>query len=98
MDVAQIALFVVIVVLAILLLALGIQVYFILREFRKTVNKANKVLDNTNIITESVSGPISSLTGLTAGIKAGASIVNLFKKVISKEESSEKKDRKDSNE
>jgi hypothetical protein len=97
MDVAQLALFVVIMVLAVLLLALGIQVYFILREFRKTVNKANKVLDNTDIITGSVSGPISSLTGLTAGIKAGASIMNLFKKIISKDEDSEKKDKKNSN-
>lgn len=41
MDIAQVALFVVIIVLAILLVALGVQVFFILREFRKTVSKAN---------------------------------------------------------
>ncbi|KKQ29818.1 MAG: hypothetical protein US48_C0006G0002 [Candidatus Levybacteria bacterium GW2011_GWA2_37_36] len=85
MDIAQIALFIVIIVLAILLLALGIQVFFILREFRKTVFKANKVLDNTNVITESVSSPLSSLSGLAAGIKTLAPILGVFKKFISKD-------------
>jgi hypothetical protein len=96
MDIAQIALFTVIVVLAILLLVLGIQVFFILREFRKTVFKANKVLDNTNIITESVSAPISSLSGITSGIKTGLSFLGLFKKIISKDEDSGKKKGDDS--
>jgi hypothetical protein len=95
MDIAQVVLFAVIVVLAILLFAVGIQVFFILREFRKTVLKANKVLDNTEIITESVSTPMSSLSSLVSSIKTGASVINLFKKIISKDESSEKKSRND---
>ena len=98
MDVAQIALFTVIVILAILLLVLGIQVFFILRELRKTVSKTNKVLDNTNVITESVSAPLSSLSSLAAGIKTGASFLSLFKKIISKDEKDEdlgKKNKKD---
>lgn len=98
MDFAQIALFIVIVILAILLLVLGVQVFFILREFRKTVSKTNKVLDNTNVITESVSTPLSSLSSLAAGLKTGASFVNLFKKIISKvggDEDSGKKNNKD---
>lgn len=95
MDIAQIALVIVIIILTILLLALGVQVFFILREFRKTVFKANKVLDNTNVITESVSAPISSLSGIAAGIKTGASFINLFKKIISKDEDSGKKNKKD---
>jgi len=96
MDAAQIALFIVIIVLAVLFLTLGIQVFFILREFRKTVSKANKVLDNTNVITESVSSPISSLSSLVSGIKTGASVINIFKKFISKDDSG-KKNRKDDN-
>ena len=97
MDIAQIALFIVIIILTILLLALGVQVFFILRELRKTVFKANKVLDNTNVITESVSTPLSSLSGIAAGIKTGASFINLFKKIISKEKDSGKKNREDRN-
>lgn len=93
MDVAQVALVVVIVILAALLLVLGVQVFFILREFRKTVSKTNKVLDNTNVITESVSAPFSSLSGIAAGIKTIAPILSIFKKIISKDEDSGKKNK-----
>ena len=95
-DSAQTILFVVIIVLTILLLVLGVQVFFILRDLRKTVTKANKVLDNTNVITQSVSAPISSLSSIAMGIKTGSSFVNLFKKIISKDDDLEKK-RKDGN-
>lgn len=83
-DPAQTALFLVIIVLTILLLALGIQVFFILRELRQTINKANKVLDDTGIITESVSGPISNLSNMAMGIKAGSVIASLFARKKSK--------------
>lgn len=80
LDPAQTALFLVIIVLTILLLVLGIQVFFILRELRQTVSKVNKVLDNTNLITQKVSGPISALSSLAMGIKTGASFINLLKR------------------
>lgn len=95
MDIAQIALFLIIIVLTVLLLVLGVQVFVILREFRKTVLKANKVLDNTNIIAESVSSPLSSLSGFASSIKAGVSFVSLLKKIISKDEDSGKKNKRD---
>jgi hypothetical protein len=84
-DPAQTALFLVIIVLTILLLILGVQVFFILRELRKTLEKANKVLDDTGVITESVSKPISNLSSLTTGLKAGAIIANILKKSKKKE-------------
>ncbi len=78
-DPAQTALFLVIIVLTILLLVLGVQVFFILRGLRQTIDKANKVLDDTGVITESVSGPISSLSSLATGIKTGSAIAQLLK-------------------
>jgi hypothetical protein len=78
MDTAQILLIVVIVALTVLFVALGVQVFFILREFQKTVRKANKVLDDTGVITESISGPVSNLSMLSSGIKAGAFIASLL--------------------
>lgn len=45
LDSAQSLLLIVIVVLTILLIVLGVQTFFILREFRKTLVKTNKVLD-----------------------------------------------------
>jgi hypothetical protein len=77
-DPAQTALFLVIIVLTILLLVLGIQVFFILKELRTTLTKVNKVLDDTGVITESVSKPISNLSSLTMGLKTGATIAKLF--------------------
>lgn len=95
MDSAQIILIVVIILLTILLLALGVQVFFILREFRKTVFKANKVLDNTSVITQSVSTPISSLSSIAAGIKTGATFINLFKRILSSDKDNRKKNKED---
>ena len=77
-DPAQTVLFLVIIVLAILLLVLGIQVFFILRELKQTVAKANKVLDDTGVITESVSGPIATLSTLAMGMKTGATFANIL--------------------
>jgi hypothetical protein len=77
-DPAQTVLFLVIVVLTLLLLVLGIQVFFILRELRKTINKANKILDDTGVITESVSAPISSLSSLAMGVKTGAVLAKIL--------------------
>lgn len=80
-DPAQIVLFLVIIILTTLLVALGIQVFFILRELRKAVGKANKILEDTGIITESVSTPLATLSSLMMGIKTGVSAVNLIKKI-----------------
>lgn len=79
-DPAQLILLVVIVFLTLLLLVLGVQVFFILRELRKTVDKANKVLDDTGIITESVSTPIANLSELATGIKAGSLLASFLRK------------------
>ena len=78
MDTTQILLIVVIVLLSVLFIGLGIQVYFILREFQKTITKANRVLDDTEVITHSVSGPLSNLSMLASGVKAGAFIASLL--------------------
>lgn len=89
MDPAQIALFLVIIVLTALLVVLGIQIFLILKGFRKTIDKANKVLDDTGHITETVSRPISTLSSLAAGIKTGISFVKLFKRAKKKKEEDE---------
>lgn len=77
-DPAQTALFLVIIALTILLLVLGFQVFFILRELRKTIDKTNKILDDAGVITESVSAPISSLSSLAMGVKTGAVLAKIL--------------------
>jgi uncharacterized membrane protein len=85
-DPAQILLFIVILVLTILLVVLGIQVFFILRDLRKTIMKANKVLDNTGDITQSVSQPLTSFSSILMGLKAGGTIANIIKKATEDKE------------
>ncbi|MDO8659596.1 MAG: hypothetical protein Q7K54_03255, partial [Candidatus Parcubacteria bacterium] len=65
------------------------------RELRKTVFKANKVLDDTGNITGSVSAPLSSFSSIAAGIKTGATFLNLFKQIMSKDKDSGKKKKDD---
>lgn len=78
MDPAQILLLIVVTVLTFLLLLLGLQVYFILRELRKTIIKMNKVLDDAGIISQSVAQPVSNLSGIITGVKTGLSILSIF--------------------
>lgn len=87
-DSVQVILLFVIIILTILLVALGIQVFFILREVKRTVTKANKVLDDTSMITESVSRPLSSIATIAMGFKAGSlvSVFKLLKNFLSKDE------------
>jgi anionic cell wall polymer biosynthesis LytR-Cps2A-Psr (LCP) family protein len=77
-DPAQTILFLVIIILTVLLVVLGIQVFFILRELRKTIDKTNKVLDDTSVITESVSKPLASFSTLAMGLKTGATIAKIL--------------------
>lgn len=74
-DATQALLAFVIIVVTAMLAVIGIQVFFILREFRKTLVKANKVLDDTGVISESVSKPVSMVSAMVTGIKGGAAFM-----------------------
>lgn len=86
MDTAQIVLFLVIIILTILLVVLGAQVFFILRELRKTVERANKILEDASQITESVKKPVASFSTLAMGLKTGATIAKIFGKTKDKKD------------
>ena len=76
----QILLFLVIFLITTVLTLCGIQVFHILRDLRESVKKANKMLDDFGIISESVAKPISGISGFLTGLKSGAEIINLFKR------------------
>lgn len=77
-DTVQVVLLIVIILLTALLIAVGVQVFFILKELRKTVKKANKILENTETITSSVSEPMSFVTGLLFSAKS----LDIIKKIL----------------
>jgi hypothetical protein len=86
MDPAQIIIFIVVIALTSLLLFLGVQAFYVLREFRQTLVKTNKILDTANEITESISNPVSAFSSVISGVKTGSVIASLFKKMKFKED------------
>jgi sensor domain CHASE-containing protein len=79
-DVTQLLLAFVILVLTGMLTVIGIQVYFILREFRNTLQKTNKVLDDTGVISQSISRPVSMISSIMMGLRGGTAIVKALTK------------------
>lgn len=80
MDTTQILLIVVVTVLTILLTIIGIQVVFILKELRKTVEKMNKMLGDAGSVTGGISRSVTGMSGMFEGLKAGLSLVSHFGK------------------
>jgi uncharacterized protein YoxC len=67
MDIQSILIFI-LAILTVNLIAVGIYVVLVLKEFRETVKKANEVLDNVHDVTSAVSSPITSIAGIIAGV------------------------------
>lgn len=83
-DPAQILLIVIIIILTVFLIILGIQVSLILKDLRKTIEKANKVLDDSGEMTEAVKGPVVGLSTAIMSFKTGSAFLNLINKASGK--------------
>lgn len=79
-DATQALLAFVILAVTAMLTVICVQVYFILREFRNTLKKANKVLDDTGIISESVSKPVSMFSAMITGLRGGTKLMQVLTK------------------
>lgn len=75
-DSTQILLIVVIVILTLLLSIIGIQVFFILREVQRSIQKVNKMLDDAGTISESIVKPIASLSSSITSFSGIAGLLN----------------------
>ena len=88
MDI-QTILVILLAILTINLIAVGIYVVLVLKEFRETVKKANLVLDNVHEVTDAVASPITSIAGIIAGVTESVRAVKAISSLIdgsSKEE------------
>lgn len=74
-DSAQFLLIIIVVVLTLLLLMVGIQVFLILKDFRRSIEKINKILDDAGVISESFARPISSLSSSIGGLSGIAGLL-----------------------
>lgn len=80
MDPAQITIIAVSLILTALIVVLGVQVWYILKEMRISIQKMNKMLDDGGKVTGAVSEGVSGMGGLLSGIKAGLSFFSSFRK------------------
>lgn len=76
----QIILVFVIVVLTILLTVIGVQLFLILREFQRSIQKVNKMLDDAGTVSGSFAGAVSGISATLSGFSGLANILSIFKK------------------
>lgn len=88
-DTTQVLLIIVVTTLTVLLTIIGIQVFFILREFKKSIEKINKMLDDAGMISESVAKPIASLS---SGITGFSGITGLLGWLVSRRKKRKEKE------
>lgn len=80
MDPIQIVIIVISLTLTVLIVILGIQVLQILKEMKKSVEKMNKMLDDTQKVTGTFSSSVQGMGGLISGLKSGFSLFSSHKK------------------
>lgn len=80
MNPTQIVIIAIAIVLTSLFIALGIQMWFILKELRGSVIRVNKILDDSGKVSGAVSDGVTNVNGLMNGLKSGISLVTSLKK------------------
>lgn len=91
MDSAQILLIIVVMILTAILTLVGVEVFFILRELRQTVEKTNKIIDDSGLITASIAKPIAGFSGFLLGLKDSAKMVKILAEHFGEDLKGEKK-------
>ena len=61
MDTVQIVLLIIVVIITTLLVSLGIQIFFLIKEIRLGIQKAHTILDKVTHLGDSVTGSVGSL-------------------------------------
>lgn len=84
MDLLQIALIFLILLLSIFLAITGVQVFFILRDLKKALDKFNAILQTGENIASDVEKPVAAASSLVtgAGVQAVSGAVNALRKII----------------
>lgn len=82
-DTVQAVLLFVIILLTILFIVLGVQVFYILRDFRQTIRRTNNILEDVENTSDTVSNFLSSFTNMFGGVSnlgSVAKIISMFRK------------------
>ena len=79
-ETAQIVIVAVITVLTIVLTLVGVQIVLVLQELKKTLSKANIIIDETRSITSRFAHSTDSMSGLFMGVKTALSLFGKLKR------------------
>lgn len=86
MDATQLLLSIMIFLLGVTLSVIGIQFYFILKEFKKSVEKINLVLEDVHILSKNLADGSQQIQALTAKfsgpVATGLAIFGLVRKIM----------------
>lgn len=72
MDFLQIALIFLIALLSVFLAITGFQVFLILRDLKKALDKLNKIIESGEIIASDIQKPVSAASNLVSSLASGA--------------------------
>lgn len=79
MDTTQILLVTVILILTVMLVVIGVQVAFVLRELRRAAEKVNRILGDAGEVSESLKRPISNFGSFLLGLKGSKRLLKWLK-------------------
>ena len=88
MDIQTILIFI-LAILTINLIAVGVYVIMVLRDFRETIRKANEVLDNVHDVTDTIANPVTTIAGIIAGVTKSVKAVRAISSLIENKEEEE---------
>lgn len=71
-------------VLTIIMTAVGIQLYLVLKAVKGTVSRINSITDQTEAKVKSLGPPFRNLVGIAAGVKTGVKIFEGFVSFLNK--------------
>ncbi len=86
MDPVQLTIVIISFALALLFIVLGIQVWYILKEMRLSLQKMNKMLDDAGKVSGTISEGIVGMSGFVNGLKTG---MNAITSLLHKKEDGE---------
>ena len=78
MEPVQVLLFTVVSILTGLLLAVGIQVFIILHEVKKTLSRVNRILERAENISDAVARPVQGITSFMENVKGIKDVIDLL--------------------
>lgn len=90
MEFLPIAFSVVLVIITIILSVVGVQIYLVLKDLRKTIQKLNSAIDGAETKINAFVTPLQSLGGMASGVRAGIKVFETFTTWLNKDSKKKK--------